>query len=38
MKELIEDLVAKRVGRPVSRNELLHRLERAFRSLAAALA
>lgn len=38
MAAVIDDLVAKRVVRPVSRNELLHRLERAFPSLVAALA
>ena len=38
MAAVIDELVAKRVLRPVSRNELLHRLERALPSLVAALA
>lgn len=38
MGAVIDDLVAKRVVRPVSRDDLLSRLERAFPSLVAALA
>lgn len=38
MDAVIDDLVAKRVMRPISRDDLLSRLERAFPSLVAALA
>lgn len=38
MDAVIDDLVAKRVVRPVSRDDLLSRLERTFPSLVAALA